>query len=181
MKRILALAALVLAASSTTLSQTPTPSPSPSPTPAMPPSTQARPAADKMAAAGGDEQAILQLERDMLAASLKNDTALFEKVATDDYIATNPVGMVGTKADAIASAKNFKFESLNTDDVKVRVYGDAAVVTGRANLKAQMTTPASAAQDISGQYRYTRVYVKQGGQWRLAAFHLSPVAQQPSR
>jgi len=180
MKRILALAALSLAASSTNLGQMTTPLPSPSPSPAAQPPAQARPAGDRMAA-GGVEQAILQLERDLQAASLKNDTALFEKVATDDYVVTNPVGMVGSKAESVASAKNFKIESLNTDDVKVRVYGDSAVVTGRATLKAQMTMPANAAQDISGQYRYTRVYVKQGGQWRLAAFHLSPVAQQPAR
>ena len=180
MKRILALAALVLAASSTTLSQTPSPSPSPSP--ATHPPTQAMPAGDKMAS-GGVEQAILQMERDLQAAALKNDTTLFEKVVTDDYMATNPVGMIGTKADAIASSKNFKIASLDTDDVKVRVYGDAAVVTGRATLKAQLTTPAGAAQaqDISGQYRYTRVYVKQQGQWRLAAVHLGPIAQQPGQ
>lgn len=132
-------------------------------------------------AAGSDEQAILQLERDLQAAALKSDTTLFERVATDDYVVTNPVGMVGGKAESIASAKNFKMESLSTDDVRVRVYGDAAVVTGRATLKAQIATPAGAAQDISGQYRYTRVYVRQQGQWRLASVHLGPIAQQPGQ
>jgi uncharacterized protein (TIGR02246 family) len=132
-------------------------------------------------ASGSGEQAILQLERDMQAASLKNDMTLFEKLAADDYVATNPLGMVATKAESLASAKYFKMDSLNTDDVKVRVYGDAAVVTGRATVKAQMTPPGGTAQDISGQYRYTRVYVKQQGQWRLAAFHLGPIAQQAAQ
>ena len=171
MNRFLALAVLVLAASSTTLSQTPSPSPSP----ATQPSPQATPAGDKMAS-GSAEQAVMQLERDMQAAALKNDYTLFEKVATDDYIATNPLGIVATKAESLASSPDFKMVSLNTDDVRVRVYGDAAVVTGRATIKGQMTPPGGAAQEFSGQFRYTRVYVKQQGQWRLSTFHLSPIA-----
>jgi ketosteroid isomerase-like protein len=65
--------------------------------------------------------------------------------------------------------------------VKVRVYGDAAVVTGRATIKGQLKTGADSAQDISGQYRYTRVYVKQQGQWRLVSFQFAPVAQLPAQ
>lgn len=176
MKRILALAVLLTAASSTTLSQTPSPSPSPTDKPA----TQEKSMGEKMSA-GSAEQEINQLEKGMQDALLKNDTALFEKVATDDYLVINPVGMVGTKAQAIANSDNVKLESFSADDVKVRVYGDAAVVTGRATIKGQLKTGADAMQDISGQYRYTRVYVKQQGRWRLASFQFAPIGQPPAQ
>ena len=174
MKRIILLAALVFAAASVTFGQPPTSTPEK-------PTAQEKPVGEKMAATGSVEQAVRQLDRDLLDAMMRNDTALLEKVATDDYTITNPLGMVITKAQAIAGAKNFKFESLTPDDVQVRVYGDAAVVTGRATVKGQLKTPAATMQDISGQYRYTRVYVKQEGQWRLVAHQMTPIAQQPAQ
>jgi ketosteroid isomerase-like protein len=175
-KRILALAVLVIATSSMTFGQTPSPSPSQTDKPAA----QDKATGEK-AAAGGAEQEISQLEKGMQDAMLKGETALFEKVATDDYLVINPMGVVGTKAQAVAGASNIKMESFSADDVKVRVYGDAAVVTGRATVKGQLKTAADAAQDISGQYRYTRVYVKQQGQWRLASFQFAPVRQPPAQ
>ena len=174
MKRIIILAALVLAAASATFGQPPTSTPEK-------PATQEKPVGEKMAAGGSTEQAVRQLDRELLDAMVRNDTALFERVATDDYALTNPLGMVITKAQAVAGAKNFKFESFTPDDVQVRVYGDAAVLTGRATVKGQLKTAADAMQDISGQYRYLRVFVKQGGQWRLAAMQITPIAQQPAR
>ena len=169
MKRILALAVLVVAASPLAVGQ-----------PQQTSATQDKPAAEKMAA-GTAEQEISRLEKGMQDALLKNDTTLFEKVATDDYLVINPVGIVGTKAQALAGSQNAKIESFSADDVKVRVYGDAAVVTGRATIKGQLKTGADSAQDIGGQYRYTRVYVKQQGQWRLASFQFAPVAQLPAQ
>jgi uncharacterized protein (TIGR02246 family) len=168
-KRILALAVLVIAASPLAVGQ-----------PQQTPATQDKPAAEKLAA-GSAEQEISRLEKAMQDALLKNDTALFEKVATDDYLVINPVGIVGTKAQALAGSQNIKMESFSADDVKVRVYGDAAVVTGRATIKGQLKTGADSTQDISGQYRYTRVYVKQQGQWRLVSFQFAPVAQLPAQ
>jgi uncharacterized protein (TIGR02246 family) len=180
MKQILLLAALVVAASSIALGQTPaTPTATPTPAQGQPAITPGTPTAEKVAANASAEQAVRQLDQDLMGAMAKNDTALFERVATDDYTATNPIGMNSTKAQAIAGAKNFKFESLNTDDVNVRTYGDTAIVTGRATVKGQLKTAADKMQDISGQYRYIRVYVKQGDQWRVAASQLTPIAQPP--
>lgn len=121
---------------------------------------------------GNVAHAVMQLDSQLNEAGKRHDTALFERTATDDYISVNPAGVVANKAQAIASAKNFKFESLHIDDVKVRVYGDSAVLTARATLKAQFGD-----QDISGQYRYLRVYVKRNGQWQLASFQVTRIAQ----
>jgi ketosteroid isomerase-like protein len=58
----------------------------------------------------------------------------------------------------------FKYQSRSISDLKIRVYGDAAIVTGRS---AQEGTENG--KDYSGNYRFTRVYVKQNGAWKTVA------------
>ncbi len=70
-----------------------------------------------------------------------------------------------------------KFDAIDTDDVQVSVHGDTAVVTGRANVKGKM----GAGQDISGQYRYMRVYTKDNGRWRAVASQTTSIVQTPAQ
>jgi hypothetical protein len=51
------------------------------------------------------------------------------------------------------------------------VYGETAIVTGRATTKGR-----SPSGEITGWFRYTRLYVKRPGQWRLVAFQGTPIA-----
>jgi ketosteroid isomerase-like protein len=123
-----------------------------------------------------DAANLLYMERDLRDSAVHNDTKLFEQVAMDDYISINPQGLLATKTQSLANVKNFKFESIDTDDVQVNVHGDTGLVTGRALVKGKMGT-----QDISGQYRYTRVYTKENGRWRAVSFQLTPIVQSSAR
>jgi Domain of unknown function (DUF4440) len=58
--------------------------------------------------------------------------------------------------------------SLDLNDLKVRIYGDTAVVTSRADLEGTNGT-----SPISGKYRYTRVYNRRLGQWKIVSFEAS--------
>ncbi len=74
-----------------------------------------------------------------------------------------------------AKAGNIKFETMNLDEMSVRMAGkDTAVVTGRATIKGNLKS----GMDISGQYRFTDVWVKQEGRWQLMAWQATKVAQQ---
>ena len=57
-----------------------------------------------------------------------------------------------------------KLESDEPSDMKVRVYGNTAVVTGKANIKGTI-----AGKDASGTVAFTRVWVKKGGKWMTVA------------
>jgi hypothetical protein len=64
------------------------------------------------------------------------------------------------------------FTSHTSDDVRVRLYGDAAVVTGQV-----VSSGTYKGQDFSGQFRYMKVFVKSAGQWRIVAWQATRMPQ----
>ena len=117
------------------------------------------------------EQALIRLDRELMDAAVSKDRKLFERTALTRFVFVNPVGGVEEGTGATEGGPNF--ESIQTENVVVRVNGDTAVLTGRANLKGKLAS----GRDISGQYTYMRVFVKQKGAWRLAAMSVVPIAQ----
>jgi len=112
------------------------------------------------------EQAVMQMEEELRVAILKGDSKAYGRLVGDDYVFTNQDAVMRTKAQMVSAydSGSIKYESVKFDDLKVHAYGDTAVVTGRSTVKGQ-----DGGKDISGQYRYTRVYVKRQGAWQLVA------------
>jgi ketosteroid isomerase-like protein len=118
------------------------------------------------AAAQNVEDQIKKLETDRAAAVVKGDTATLDKQTSDDYTLINMNGQVSDKAQMIEgfkSGKN-KLSSDEVSDMKVRLYGDTAIVTGKVAVKGMM-----GGKDVTGQALFTRVYVKKGAQWQSVA------------
>lgn len=114
---------------------------------------------------------VLQAERDGCLAYLHGDADKIAKFLTDDYTLTNSKGEISTAADDIRDAKTgkVKYDVFENYDMKVRVYGGAtAVVLGKTKVKGHAE---GRAIDIVVQF--TDTFVKQNGQWRLAAGHVS--------
>jgi ketosteroid isomerase-like protein len=110
------------------------------------------------------EQVIRKLDNERIQAQIHADAA------ADDFIGVGPSGTVRTKPQVISdfTSGDLKFQSITTDDVRVRVYGDAAVETGRSTMDGQDKDKA-----VPHETRFTRVWVKQHGRWRLVANHYS--------
>jgi hypothetical protein len=102
------------------------------------------------------------------------DADTLEKLWADDMEVAVPKMPVMTKADVLKFARSgrMKFLLYKTSDVRVRIYGNAAVVTGRLERKRSMN-----GQDVSDDWRFTKTYVREGGQWLVVAFHASEAAQ----
>jgi ketosteroid isomerase-like protein len=112
------------------------------------------------------------LEMQWRQAQLSNDVAVMDRLLADDYIGISASGTIETKPEALAlrRAGTLHITALDLNDLKVRIYGDTAVVTSRADLAG-----TNGASDISGKYRYTRVYNRRFGQWKIVSFEASRI------
>ncbi len=118
----------------------------------------------------GDESAIreiVDMERQAREASLRRDADFSARTLAEDYVAITPLGQVTTKQDTLAARKSgqLRYDTINVSDMVVRVYGDTAVVTARADVKGHQL-----GEDFSGPYRYTRVWVRRTGHWQAVSY-----------
>jgi ketosteroid isomerase-like protein len=120
------------------------------------------------------EQELITLENEWADAWVKSDVAFFDRIIADDYTWTSPWGDVWTKAQDLTLLKSGQdvIKSWLLADMKVRVYGDAAVVTGRNTVKETYK-----GEDVSGQNRWTHTWVKRAGRWQCVAAHSSEIAR----
>jgi len=112
------------------------------------------------------EKEIRALEEERNQAILHGDAAALERMTSDDYTFITLRGELRTKAEIVKGFQSgsFKYESRTIYDLKVRVYGDTAIVTGRSSQQGKEN-----GKDYSGDYRFTRVYLKQKGHWVTVA------------
>jgi ketosteroid isomerase-like protein len=110
---------------------------------------------------------VLEQERHIKDAMVHSDATFAERCLADDYVAIGPLGNVTTKSEAVAARKNSQlhYESVDFSEVAVRVYGEMAIVTARAEVKG-----TDLGQDFSGPYRFTRVWVKHNGEWKTVSY-----------
>jgi ketosteroid isomerase-like protein len=121
------------------------------------------------------EQELITLENEWADAWVKRDVAFFDRIMADDYTWTSPWGEVLTKAHNLALVKSGEdvIKSWVLADIEVRVYGDAAVVSGRDTIKETYK-----GEDVSSQNRWTHTWVKIAGRWQCVAAHSSEIAQE---
>jgi ketosteroid isomerase-like protein len=114
-----------------------------------------------------------QLEEAWRNALLKANTAAMQNLLADDYIAITASGTLQTKDQALANLRTGRMHltTLDISDRKVRFYGSTALVTSLAEV--QGTTGDG---ELSGNYRYTRVYVRDAqGAWKIVSFEASRI------
>ena len=121
------------------------------------------------------EQVIRQLDHERIQAQIGADAAALDRIYADDFIGVGPSGTVRAKPQVISdfTSGDLKFQSITTEDVHVRVYGNTAVETGRSTMNGQ-----DKGKTVPRDTRFTRVWVKQQGRWRLVANHYSSLITQ---
>jgi ketosteroid isomerase-like protein len=102
------------------------------------------------------------------------DADALEALWAEDIEVAVPKMHVLTKADALRFARSgrMKFLTYRTSDIRVRVYDNAAVVTGRLQRSRTIN-----GQEMSDDWRFTKLYVREAQKWRVVAFHASEAAQ----
>jgi len=104
-----------------------------------------------------DVKELARLETVWNEAYVRGDAIALESLYGDDPIATMTDMQVLDKAQSlrILGSGRVKFQHYETSDLRIRVYDDAAVVTGRL-LRTRMTN----AGETNDSWRFTKVYVR---------------------
>jgi ketosteroid isomerase-like protein len=118
----------------------------------------------------GDEAAVLRTLHDACRAYLDADVQRMEALLTDDFTLTDPDGVVTTREDDLQNARAgaIRYTVFENHDMKVRLHGDAAVVTGVTKVAGTAGTTQFATR-----LQFTDTVVRQNGRWRVASSHVS--------
>jgi uncharacterized protein (TIGR02246 family) len=127
------------------------------------------------ASQSADAATVTQLETTWNEAHRKGDAATLQQLFADDVVVVVPGMRPLSKADSLAVLKSGKmtFERYESSDLTVRVYDDMAIVTGRIQRTRAMV---GGGQKMDDDWRFTKVYLRRGGTWRVISFHASNAA-----
>ncbi len=117
------------------------------------------------------EKELRQLEASLVAAIQRKDTDKLNLIWADEYLGTAPDGRVVSKPELMSAVKTglIEIESIELDDLKLRLLGDVAVLTGHAEVKASVEK-----EDYSGSYRGTGIFIKRDGRWQVIGVQIGP-------
>ena len=118
------------------------------------------------------EQAVRQQDQERIRAQISADTLALRRIYADDFLGIGPTGVVRNKEQVIAdfTSHELTYQSITTADVRVRIYGNAAVETGRSTMIG-----VDKGRAVPHENRFTRVWVVKEGRWQLVANHYSPM------
>jgi ketosteroid isomerase-like protein len=116
------------------------------------------------------EQELLSLEKAFAEAIVKNDLEGIGRLVTDDWIIIDPNGEIVDRSRFFEVIKSnaLTHDMMASEDFRVRVYGDSAVVTGVTRTKGKFL-----GQEFSTHERATDVFVKRDGRWQCVLTHLT--------
>jgi ketosteroid isomerase-like protein len=116
------------------------------------------------------EEELLKLEAEFAEAIIKNDGGAIERLVADEWIIINADGAIIDKERFLEVIKSgtLTHEMMESDNVRVRVYGDSAVVTALTRTKGKFM-----GQEFSTHERATDFLVRLNGQWRCALTQLT--------
>ena len=116
------------------------------------------------------QEEILKLEKEFSQAIVKNDAEAVGRFLADDWIIIDPDGGMVDRARFLGVIKSgaLTHEMMESDDARVRIYGNTAIVTALTTTKGKFS-----GQVFTTQERATDVFVKQNGRWQCVLSHLT--------
>jgi ketosteroid isomerase-like protein len=116
------------------------------------------------------EEELVKVEEEFTAAIVKNDPEAIERLVADEWIIINADGGIIDKERflGVINSGALTHEMMESDNVRVRVYGDSAAVTALTRTKGKFR-----GQEFSTEERATDVFVRRDGQWRCVLTQLT--------
>jgi ketosteroid isomerase-like protein len=116
------------------------------------------------------QEELLKLEDDFAQAVTNNDADAVDGFLSDDWIIVDPDGGTIDKARFLGVIKSgaLSHEMMESTDLRVRLYGNTAVVTGLTTTKGKFME-----QDFTSCERATDIFVKQNDRWQCVFTQLT--------
>lgn len=101
-----------------------------------------------------------------MLAHLNSDVESLDHLMGDDYMQVSSTGSIVSKAEYIASIESGArhWDEAHSDELHVRVYGEAAIVIGRWQARG-----FNAGQTFDYSARYMSVWVWRDDRWQLVS------------
>jgi ketosteroid isomerase-like protein len=121
------------------------------------------------------QKAILAVDNERYEAMQKKDMAALDRLHADGLVFINTKGRMLNKAEYLEEIRsgNLKFLSVETDDYTFCVYGDTVIMSGRAKSVVEYHGVVN-----KKPRRFTSVFIKMQGQWRLVAHQATLIADE---
>jgi hypothetical protein len=118
------------------------------------------------------EESVLKFEHEWSDTWLKSDVKAMDRLLTADFVEVAPDGSISSRAEHLAgfSSGKLKFQAMDFSDMKVRFYGNVAVVTGFVMVKSSYE-----GKDNSGKFAFTDVLVFHDGGLKAASTQATKV------
>ncbi len=122
------------------------------------------------------EREVRDMERQWREAWLTANTAALDRIHADDFTSVPNIGIVSTKAEVMADVRQgvFRYSRMEQSEMTVRIYNTTAVIVGRTINEGHRGD-----RDVSGDFRYTRIYVKRDGRWQAVLAQYTRIARRP--
>jgi ketosteroid isomerase-like protein len=116
------------------------------------------------------EEELLKVEKEFAQAIVSNDLESLGRIVSDDWIIIDPNGDIvdRTRFFEVIKSGGLTHDMMESENFRVRVYGDSAVVTAITRTKGKFV-----GREFSTQERATDVFVKREGRWQCVLTHLT--------
>jgi len=120
------------------------------------------------------EEELLKLEEAFAEAIVKNDLEGLRRLVADDWIIIDPNGEIvdRTRFFEVITSGALTHDTMESENFRVRVYGDSAVVTAITRTKGKFM-----GQEFGTRERATDVFVRRDGRWQCVLTHLTRFAK----
>jgi len=121
------------------------------------------------------EEELVKLEEEFAGAIVKNSPEKIRQFVSDDWIIINADGGIIDKERffEVINSGTLTHEMMESDDMRVRVYGDSAVVSALTRSKGKFM-----GQEFTTHERSTDVFVRRDGQWLCVLTQLTGFKKQ---
>jgi hypothetical protein len=113
-----------------------------------------------------DLEALAALNDVYIQSVVRADAARFDAILAADFLCSHPDGTIVDKAEFLRQTQaSTPLESMDIDDVSIRIIGDTAIIHGRTRFARR--------DGARGFGRYTDVWAKRNGKWQAVSAHVT--------